>query len=242
MPSFKHTVSLVVAVLAGPAASLAVLPSPAAWAGTGGAQARKAGATTPTTTATGSEAEATTGGASTGDSGTGAGPAGRSGKTVATWYGPGFYGHRTACGQKMSPTLVGVASRTLACGTLVRFGFRGHQLTVPVLDRGPYGGLGATWDLTAGAARALEIRETVKVTARVVGSVPNSTALGEAPEASPLGEPVTSGTTAPTGETSAKGGAGAAAGGAGAAAGGAGTATSGAAAGATTGTGAPGAG
>ena len=46
--------------------------------------------------------------------------------TLATWFGPGFYGHSTACGQKMSPTLVGVASRTLACGTLVQIGYRGQ--------------------------------------------------------------------------------------------------------------------
>ena len=59
--------------------------------------------------------------------------------TLATWFGPGFYGHATACGQTMSPTIVGVASRTLPCGTLVQIGYRGHLLTVPVLDRGPYG-------------------------------------------------------------------------------------------------------
>jgi rare lipoprotein A (peptidoglycan hydrolase) len=107
-----------------------------------------------------------------------------SGKTLATWFGPGFYGHLTACGQTMSPTLVGVASRTLPCGTLVQLGYRGHRLTVPVLDRGPYGHSGAVWDLTAGAARALKIKETVRIAAQIVGNVPNAPTLGLPPGAS----------------------------------------------------------
>jgi rare lipoprotein A (peptidoglycan hydrolase) len=106
-------------------------------------------------------------------------PALASKPTLATWFGPGFYGHTTACGQKMSPKLVGVASRTLPCGTLVEIGYHGQQLTVPVLDRGPYGHNGATWDLTQGAARTLAIKETVRVTAQIVGSVPNTPTLGQ---------------------------------------------------------------
>ncbi len=78
----------------------------------------------------------------------------------------------------MSPTLVGVASRTLPCGTLVQIGYRGRRLTVPVLDRGPYGHSGAVWDLTAGAARALKISETVRIATQIVGSVPNGPTLG----------------------------------------------------------------
>jgi rare lipoprotein A (peptidoglycan hydrolase) len=100
-------------------------------------------------------------------------------RALATWFGPGFYGHQTACGQTMSPALVGVASRTLPCGTLVRVGYRGQQLTVPVLDRGPYGHIGAAWDLTAGAARALDIRETVHVVTEIVGELPNTPSLGQ---------------------------------------------------------------
>src|SRR5690242_9441673 len=57
---------------------------------------------------------------------------------IATWFGPGFYGQETACGQKMTPMIVGVASRTLPCGTLVLVSYKGHHLTVPVIDRGPY--------------------------------------------------------------------------------------------------------
>jgi len=66
-----------------------------------------------------------------------------------SWYGPGFYGQRTACGQTLTETLLGVANRTLPCGTLVTFKWNGRQITVPVVDRGPYVS-GRQWDLTAG--------------------------------------------------------------------------------------------
>lgn len=105
---------------------------------------------------------------------------------IATWFGPGFYGQRTACGQKMTPVIVGVASRTLPCGTLVSISFKGHQLTVPVIDRGPYGHNGATWDLTWGAASALSIEETVRIKTKVVGHAANTPQLGAPAEAQPI--------------------------------------------------------
>ncbi len=71
----------------------------------------------------------------------------------------------------MSPVIVGVASRTLPCGTLVLVNYKGHRLTVPVIDRGPYGN-GATWDLTWGAASALTITETVRIKTKIVGQAP----------------------------------------------------------------------
>jgi len=105
---------------------------------------------------------------------------------IATWFGPGFYGQRTACGQLLTPATIGVAHRTLPCGTLVSVGYHGRRLTLPVIDRGPYGN-GAEWDLTSEAARALGIADTVRVSARVVGSVPNSATLGMPPQAAPAG-------------------------------------------------------
>jgi Lytic transglycolase len=60
------------------------------------------------------------------------------GIVIASWYGPGFYGNRTACGQTYTPEIVGVAHRTLPCGTLVVIEYRGRTMTVPVIDRGPY--------------------------------------------------------------------------------------------------------
>jgi rare lipoprotein A (peptidoglycan hydrolase) len=96
---------------------------------------------------------------------------------IATWFGPGFYGHKTACGQTLTPRVVGVANRTLPCGTLVKIAFRGRTVTVPVLDRGPYAHH-ASWDLTAGAARALGVEDTVRIATEVVGRAANTPALG----------------------------------------------------------------
>lgn len=71
----------------------------------------------------------------------------------ATFYGPGLYGNRTACGQTMAPDLQGVAHRSLPCGTLVEFEWHGAHVVVPVVDRGPYSS--AEWDLTEGTCRSL---------------------------------------------------------------------------------------
>lgn len=73
-----------------------------------------------------------------------------------SWYGPGFYGHRTACGEAMTRSLVGVAHRTLPCGTKITFRNpdNGRVVTARVVDRGPYVD-GRTWDMTAGLCQAL---------------------------------------------------------------------------------------
>jgi len=73
----------------------------------------------------------------------------------ATWYGPGLYGNHTACGQTLRPGTVGVAHRTLPCGTTVKFAYHGHQLITRVIDRGPYTE-GNDFDLTNGARRVLD--------------------------------------------------------------------------------------
>ncbi len=108
---------------------------------------------------------------------------------LATWFGPGFYGQHTACGQTLTPATVGVANRKLPCGTLVKVAYRGQALTVPVVDRGPYAN-GADWDLTAAAAQSLGIEETVRIATTVVGAVPNTPTLGQpaiSPEAALAG-------------------------------------------------------
>jgi Lipoproteins len=71
-----------------------------------------------------------------------------------SWYGPRFFGNGTACGQTLTKTMVGVAHRTLPCGTLVTFRYNGVTLTVPVIDRGPYVS-GRIWDLSYGACSKL---------------------------------------------------------------------------------------
>ena len=78
---------------------------------------------------------------------------------IATWYGPGFYGRRTACGVRMSRTLLGVAHKTLPCGTQVAVLYKGRRITVPVVDRGPFR-RGTKYDLTAATAQALGFEHT----------------------------------------------------------------------------------
>jgi rare lipoprotein A (peptidoglycan hydrolase) len=73
----------------------------------------------------------------------------------ASWYGPGLYGNKTACGQTLRATTIGVAHRNLPCGTMVKFVYNGHAVVAPVIDRGPYV-KGRAWDLTAAASEALE--------------------------------------------------------------------------------------
>jgi rare lipoprotein A len=100
---------------------------------------------------------------------------------LATWFGPGFYGQTTACGQTLTPAVVGVANRTLPCGTLVKFSYKGRGLTAPVIDRGPYAHNGAQWDLTTEAAHALGMADVARIRTRIVGSVPNTPTLGLPP-------------------------------------------------------------
>ena len=80
--------------------------------------------------------------------------------SVATLYGPGFWGRRTACGVVLRRSTIGLANRTLPCGTPVAVYYGGRTLIVPVIDRGPYAN-GADWDLTMATGRALGINTTV---------------------------------------------------------------------------------
>jgi rare lipoprotein A (peptidoglycan hydrolase) len=57
---------------------------------------------------------------------------------LASWYGPGFYGNRTACGQTYTPEILGVAHLTLPCGTPLTLTYGSRSVTVTVIDRGPY--------------------------------------------------------------------------------------------------------
>lgn len=77
----------------------------------------------------------------------------------ASYYGPGLYGNRTACGQTLTPSTVGVANRWLPCGTRVTFRYHGRVATVPVIDRGPYSG-SRIWDLTYATKRKLGFGST----------------------------------------------------------------------------------
>jgi rare lipoprotein A len=78
---------------------------------------------------------------------------------LATIYGPGFWGSRTACGEVLGRHTLGVANRTLKCGMDVAIYYDGRTIVVPVIDRGPYAN-GADWDLTEATAAALGMTAT----------------------------------------------------------------------------------
>jgi peptidoglycan lytic transglycosylase len=69
----------------------------------------------------------------------------------ASWYGGGG---SLACGGELTSATLGVASKTLPCGTLVTLRYGGHSVRVPVIDRGPYVA-GREYDLTEATKRAL---------------------------------------------------------------------------------------
>ena len=73
---------------------------------------------------------------------------------AASWYGPGLYGNNLACGGTLTPSTMGVANKTLPCGTKVHLRYGGNSVTVPVVDRGPYAG-NREYDLTAATKEAL---------------------------------------------------------------------------------------
>jgi hypothetical protein len=72
-------------------------------------------------------------------------------QVVASWYGPGGI---TACGQALGAGTLGVANRTLPCGTMVTLHLGSRTLRVPVIDRGPYVA-GRSYDLTYATRLAL---------------------------------------------------------------------------------------
>lgn len=76
-----------------------------------------------------------------------------------SWYGPGFNGHQGACGMfgpnGLGPEDIGVAHRTLPCGTKVTFRYNGKTVVTYVKDRGPYVS-GRIFDMTRGLCLALD--------------------------------------------------------------------------------------
>jgi rare lipoprotein A (peptidoglycan hydrolase) len=82
----------------------------------------------------------------------------------ATYYGPGLYGNRTACGYTLSHRTRGVAHRSLPCGTRVAVYANGLMAVYPVIDHGPYTA-GVSLDLTEAAARKVGVRTTSDVRA-----------------------------------------------------------------------------
>jgi len=74
----------------------------------------------------------------------------------ASWYGPGFYGNRTASGEVFRPGTMTAAHRSLPFGTKVRVTnlWNGRKAVVRINDRGPFVGHRVI-DLGHGAAKHL---------------------------------------------------------------------------------------
>jgi rare lipoprotein A len=77
----------------------------------------------------------------------------------ASWYGGGG---SLACGGWLTSSTLGVANKTLPCGTRVTLRYDGRTVRVPVVDRGPYVA-GREFDLTEATKRALGFEGTGEV-------------------------------------------------------------------------------
>jgi rare lipoprotein A len=73
---------------------------------------------------------------------------------TASWYGPGFFGNRTASGEVYRPGTLTAAHRSLPFGTMVRVTNlnNGRSAVVRINDRGPFVG-SRVIDLGHGAAQ-----------------------------------------------------------------------------------------
>jgi rare lipoprotein A len=92
--------------------------------------------------------------------------AGRTFTGVASYYG-NESGSRTASGQRMNPSAMTAAHRTLPFGTKVRVTHGSRSVVVTINDRGPFI-RGRVLDLSTGAARAIGLPGVGQVTAEIV--------------------------------------------------------------------------
>lgn len=99
-------------------------------------------------------------------------PVGFTERGVASWYGPGFHGNKTANGERYDMHQLTAAHRTLPLGSIamVRSINTGRQVTVRINDRGPFA-RGRILDLSLAGAQALGMTGagTDEVELRVVG-------------------------------------------------------------------------
>ena len=86
----------------------------------------------------------------------------------ASWYGPGFYGNRTANGEVFRPGTYTAAHRSLPFGTRVKVTNlnNGRSTVVRINDRGPFVG-GRIIDLAHGAASDLGVTASGVATVRL---------------------------------------------------------------------------
>jgi rare lipoprotein A len=78
---------------------------------------------------------------------------------LASWYGPGLYGNRLGCGGRLSAGTLGVAHKSLPCGSRVVLRKGKRIVRTRVIDRGPYVGA-REFDLTQATKRRLGFGST----------------------------------------------------------------------------------
>jgi rare lipoprotein A len=78
-------------------------------------------------------------------------------RAAVSWYGPGLYGNKLSCGGRLTPGTLGVAHKTLPCGSHVTLRRGDRVIRVRVVDRGPYVG-GREFDLTSATRSRLNFR------------------------------------------------------------------------------------
>lgn len=87
----------------------------------------------------------------------------------ASWYGPGFHGHRTASGQRFNMFALTAAHKTLPLGSKVKVtnNNTAESVVVTINDRGPFV-RGRIIDLSYAAARAIGLNGVGNVSLKVI--------------------------------------------------------------------------
>ena len=117
-------------------------------------------------------------------------------EVLASWYGPGFDGDKTASGTTFDADELSAAHKTLPMGTELVVGYKGRYVPVTVNDRGPHRAA-RELDLSQRAARALGLMKSgvdyVEVNCANGGSYPNCSG-------DPAGKPATTAPNTPAPE------------------------------------------
>ena len=99
-------------------------------------------------------------------------PVGYIERGMASWYGPGFHGNKTANGERYDMHKLTAAHRTLPLGSIavVRSATTGKEVTVRINDRGPFA-KGRVLDLSYAGAQTLGMvgHGTDQIELRVIG-------------------------------------------------------------------------
>lgn len=88
---------------------------------------------------------------------------------VASWYGPGFHGKKTASGQRFNTHALTAAHKTLRLGTKVKVTnlFNNKSVIVLINDRGPFV-RGRIIDLSQAAKQRIEMGGTARVSIKII--------------------------------------------------------------------------